>query len=44
MALEEDYDDILLKLQDEIITLKKENHKLKMENDRMRQVFRGWQQ
>ena len=44
MALEEDYDDILLKLQDEIITLKKENHKLKMENDRMRQVFRVWQQ
>lgn len=44
MAFVEDYDDTLLRLQDEIITLKKENHKLKMENDKMRKVFRVWQQ
>ena len=40
--MEKDYDDILAEMQDEIITLKKENHNLKLELDRVRTAFRDF--
>tara|TARA_R100000152_G_C6669733_1_gene106389 strand:+ start:282 stop:434 length:153 start_codon:yes stop_codon:yes gene_type:complete len=42
MAHEKDYDDILAEMQDKIITLKKENHNLRMELEKIQTAFRDF--
>ena len=42
MVHEKDYDDILAEMQDQIITLKKENHNLKMELEKKQKAFRDF--
>lgn len=36
------HDDTIAEMQDEIITLKKENHNLKLELDRVKKAFRDF--